>query len=191
MVITNPLFSPLELEDDAVSYQSDCQNRITIIGFLHCSRTLFSMTLSMSSPIGMVVSRRACPYHLYTLFGFAVMLLEVPIIRLFERAICDRHFRSVARSAIDEGACKIPEVQDLLAKVVGWKMSFDALPGMYFVEALPSPQMLVDDHLALRAFDGCVLRITRGQIWPTACFDALSAWTSHDAVRGCLYLSVF
>jgi hypothetical protein len=52
-------------------------------------------------------------------------LLDVPYVRLFERAICQKHYAS----AIDEAECKIPPVQRHLAKVLGLKVAFDVLPG--------------------------------------------------------------
>ena len=53
------------------------------------------------------------------------------LVRLFEQSICNRHFRSTpsAGEPVNEESCKIPEVQDMLANVVGVKMSVDALPG--------------------------------------------------------------
>jgi hypothetical protein len=74
-------------------------------------------------------SRSYLPFALYILSAFATLLIEVPIVRLTEQALCNRHFRTIGTSGIEEAACKIPEIQDLLAKIVGWKMSFDALPG--------------------------------------------------------------
>ena len=63
--------------------------------------------------------------RLYFCVTFAIQLLEVPIIRLFESAICDRYQRSVVGTFVhafgntDEVSCKIVFVQDELAKVVG------------------------------------------------------------------------
>ena len=71
-------------------------------------------------------------FALYITFGFATLLLEVPLVALLERAICYRHFQVAdsAREPLGEGACKVSEVQDVLSQMVGWKMFFDALPGM-------------------------------------------------------------
>jgi hypothetical protein len=76
-----------------------------------------------------MASRSLIPFALYILSAFATLLLEVPIVRLTEQAICNRHFQDLGARDIEEVACKISEIQDLLAKIVGWKMSFDALPG--------------------------------------------------------------
>ena len=77
------------------------------------------------------------PFALYLSFSFATQLLEIPLLRLFENAICNRHYRSVrddslsASHNIEEILCKIPTVQDQLSDVVGWKICFDAVPGIH------------------------------------------------------------
>jgi hypothetical protein len=83
-------------------------------------------------------------FIVFSLVKFSILFLEVPVIRIFEKAICNR-FYSVERenghdirdgvlfdgSSLDtDSRCKIPAVQDLLANVTGWKMSFDAIPGI-------------------------------------------------------------
>ena len=75
--------------------------------------------------------RLANLFSIHIAFAFTNFLLEVPLFRLFEQAICNRYYRTLSSpgTPIDEAECKIPEIQDFLAKVVGWKMSFDALPG--------------------------------------------------------------
>jgi hypothetical protein len=72
------------------------------------------------------------PFALYTLFGFTVMLLEVPNVRLFERAICVRHYKD---TDVDEAACKKAAIQNTLSNIVGWKFSFDACAGMEYPDA--------------------------------------------------------
>lgn len=68
-------------------------------------------------------------FALYFLVSFATQLLEIPLIRLFENAICKRHYAQFFLNDIDEVLCKIPTVQDQLNDVIGWKMCFDAIPG--------------------------------------------------------------
>lgn len=78
-----------------------------------------------------------CTFCLQFCNYFSKHVVEVPIIKLFEQAICDRHYavhsdvRSAAAGSIDEQMCKIPAVQNELAGLVGWKFTFDALPGKY------------------------------------------------------------
>ncbi|EJT80754.1 hypothetical protein GGTG_00748 [Gaeumannomyces tritici R3-111a-1] len=72
--------------------------------------------------------RVAGQFALYILFNFVTLLLEVPIVRLLEHAICYR--RLGGDGAVDERNCKIPAVQDSLASITGWKMFFDAVPGL-------------------------------------------------------------
>ena len=64
-------------------------------------------------------------------------MIEVPIIELFEQAICDRHYASPkhlnklsVRADVPESDCKIPAIQNELALLNGLKFTFDALPGL-------------------------------------------------------------
>jgi hypothetical protein len=73
-------------------------------------------------------------YVIYFFSNFAGVLLDVPTIRLFERAVCAKWYRSHAPhdlNDIDERFCKISPVQSEVAFLVGWRVSFDALPGLW------------------------------------------------------------
>ena len=76
------------------------------------------------------------PFVATVLVSFATLLLEVPTVRLIESSICNRYYSSadnatyIAGEQVDESACKVPQVQSLLANLVGWKISFDAIPGI-------------------------------------------------------------
>jgi len=76
-------------------------------------------------------------YILYLLFRFAHFLLEVPTMRMIEYAACHQQHHRLGSDAIsmlaelDEAACKTATVQEQVTRVVGWKMSFDAIPGVY------------------------------------------------------------
>ena len=76
-----------------------------------------------------------CTFALYFLSSFAKHIIEVPFIALLERTICAQYYRHHDNSTLHdlqelaERPCKVVDVQDKLAKVVGWKFSFDAVPG--------------------------------------------------------------
>ena len=76
-----------------------------------------------------------CTFCLQFCTYFAKHIIEVPLIRLLEEAICNKYYASNrglvrdASSSIDEGLCKIPPIQNKLATIVGLKFTFDALPG--------------------------------------------------------------
>lgn len=82
-----------------------------------------------------------CVFALQFLFSFAKHIVEVPAIRLYEIAICNKYYRThdidngngafIIAQDIPERLCKVAPVQETLAAVVGWKFSFDALPGRY------------------------------------------------------------
>ena len=68
-----------------------------------------------------------CIFLLQFLINFSKYVVEVPLIRLFEMAICDRYFHS---RSTDEKLCKTPRIQDDLAIIIGWRFFFDALPAL-------------------------------------------------------------
>ena len=77
-----------------------------------------------------------CTFALQFCTYFAKHMVEVPTIKLFEQAICNRyyseqsiHLRTRAPE-VDERYCKIPAVQNELASLTGLKFTFDALPGL-------------------------------------------------------------
>lgn len=76
-----------------------------------------------------------CTFCLQFCNYFAKHMVEVPTIKLFEQAICNRYYseQSIhlrATQDIDEGLCKIPAIQNELAALTGLKFTFDALPGL-------------------------------------------------------------
>ena len=79
------------------------------------------------------------PYILNLLFRFAHFLLEVPTVRMIEYAICHRHVDEAKLEAtaivlkVNDASCKTAAIQGQVASTVGWKMSFDAIPGVYAV----------------------------------------------------------
>ena len=85
------------------------------------------------------------------------------MIKLFEQAVCDRYYAAHGElleefaRPIDEQLCKIPAIQNELAGLVGWKFTFDALPGEL------SERIAIGFGLTIRtrAFDGVILRIDR------------------------------
>lgn len=76
-----------------------------------------------------------CTFTQYFLASFAKHVVEVPFIALLERTICRQYYRSRGDGALRDAQeisgnlCKAVPVQNKLAYVVGWKFSFDALPG--------------------------------------------------------------
>ena len=108
--------------------------------------------------VGRQISRRAaslrdfvygnpiliCTFGLQFCNYFAKHVLEVPIIKLLEFAICDRYYAihgeesGPAHRPINEHSCKIPAIQNELTLLVGWKFTFDALPGKFHRYCLKS-----------------------------------------------------
>lgn len=76
-----------------------------------------------------------CTFSLQFCTYFAKHIVEVPMIKLFEQAICTRYYNehrdlhSLVSGASEERLCKIPAIQNELAGLVGLKFTFDALPG--------------------------------------------------------------
>jgi hypothetical protein len=63
-----------------------------------------------------------------TLYQF---MAELPLVRLFERAICQAHYSPLPSPdhKVEESQCKVAAIQDRLAFVMGLKITFDAIPG--------------------------------------------------------------
>jgi len=78
-----------------------------------------------------------CTFGLQFCTYFAKHMVEVPMIKLFEQAICNRYYdthgnlSTPALGSINEHLCKIPPIQNELAGLVGLKFTFDALPGQW------------------------------------------------------------
>lgn len=76
-----------------------------------------------------------CAFTLYFLASFAKHVIEVPLIALLEKTICTQYYRHQGNPTVHDTQefagrlCKVVFVQDKLAAVVGWKLSFDAVPG--------------------------------------------------------------
>lgn len=76
-----------------------------------------------------------CTFCLQFCTYFAKHMVEVPTIKLFEQAICNRYYKAhgkistPAAGSVDEHLCKISPIQNELAGLVGLKFTFDALPG--------------------------------------------------------------
>lgn len=73
-----------------------------------------------------------CTFLLQFLISFAKYVTEVPIIRLFELAACHQYYDHQNRvvgpvDRINENLCKVPQVQDELSLLTGFKFGFDAV----------------------------------------------------------------
>lgn len=83
------------------------------------------------------------PSILACLITFGIDLLAVPSTRLIEQSVCTRYYRSSGANHMSggfdppESTCKVPKVQDLLALIVGWKKSLDAIPGTCIYKRFP------------------------------------------------------
>ena len=71
-----------------------------------------------------------CLFALKFCIQFTYGVLELPMIRLVERAICRAYLENVSDD-YGEAACKVPVVQDKLAFIMSYKWTFDALPGSH------------------------------------------------------------
>ena len=88
--------------------------------------------------------RRWCPSSprgilmLATGIKFAVvlsgMMIMLPFFRVLEDAFCHRHFGDTSPGFIEEKRCKVPEVQQDLAYLMGWLMLVTAVVGEWLAE---------------------------------------------------------
>jgi len=123
---------PLLRSSDASTFSSDSEQPRT-----YWRRSCFPREIS-SDGLSRETKIIICVLCLQFLISFAKHIIEVPTIRLFEIAICNRYYRdsqaleqSIFKGKhIDERKCKIPQIQNDLAFLVGWRFAFDALPGL-------------------------------------------------------------
>ncbi|KAL9042129.1 MAG: hypothetical protein Q9180_000820 [Flavoplaca navasiana] len=100
--------------------------------------------LSWKQPVAAVKGFRShpstpilfCTFLLFFLISFSRHIIEVPIIRLFELAACHEYY-SRFEGAInghdrdpDGRLCNVPDVQNELSTLTGWKFGLDAIPGL-------------------------------------------------------------
>jgi hypothetical protein len=67
------------------------------------------------------------------LSNFSYYCSELPLLRLVERTICEVYYANedasrVVVTEIEEKMCKIPKIQNDLARFMGYKTAFDATP---------------------------------------------------------------
>ena len=90
-------------------------------------------------------------------------MVEVPMIKLFEQAICDRYYAvhsdlvTAVTGPVEERLCKIPAIQNELAALVGWKFTFDALPGrLRFFKLMGNDSLIRESGLLTALFYGSI-----------------------------------
>ena len=83
----------------------------------------------VTSPRGVLVLATALKFAM-TLSGMMVML---PFLRVLEDVFCHRHFGDTSPGFIDEKECKVPEVQNNLAFLMGWLMLVTGVVGEFCV----------------------------------------------------------
>lgn len=79
----------------------------------------------VSSPRGILILATGIKFAV-TLSGTMVML---PFLRVLEDLFCHRHFGDSSPGFIEENKCKVPEVQQGLAFLMGWLMLVTAVVG--------------------------------------------------------------
>jgi hypothetical protein len=98
-----------------------------------------------------------CIFTLKFLNQFCGALLEIPLLRLVEHALC----RPLQNGGRDEAICKTPMVQDELAFLMGFKWAFDAIPCTDIFS-----QLSIGISLSLyRSSDSLDVRITCEYAW--------------------------
>jgi hypothetical protein len=132
------------------------------------------------------------PFFAYIFFfkflaHFTIGLLELPLLRLLERAICQRHFTGLKSFAniysSSEDTCKDAAIQDELAMVVGFKSSFDSVPCMPI--RFTRDQVLTKIYRPLSSF---VLRRAGRQKRQEICTGFVRVRASTGTSMDCTYL---
>lgn len=83
--------------------------------------------VTVESPRGILI--------LASLVKFAVvlsgMMIMLPLFRVLEDGFCHRHFGDTSPGFIEEKKCKVPEVQQGLAYLMGWILVVTAVIGEF------------------------------------------------------------
>lgn len=79
----------------------------------------------VSSPRGILILATVIKFAV-TLSGMMIML---PFLRVLEDLFCHRHYGDSSPGFIEEKKCKVPEVQQDLAYLMGWLMLVTAVVG--------------------------------------------------------------
>ena len=137
-----------------------------------------------------IISPIVGAFILYNVLSFATLLLEVPLVRLFERSICNRHYQGSdtipdVGGDVDESLCKVAAVQDKLATVVGWQLAFGALAGDHI-----SSFFLIQAHQASRTPDCSTLRQARRSEGKKTCAFPIYVWDHAHVSMGSHHMSV-
>ena len=76
-----------------------------------------------------------------------MLKLQVPTIKLFEQAICNRYYSTQQQAApnIDEGLCKVPSIQNQLATV-----RYAFCPKISFSDLILCPETCLKKFLLVR-----------------------------------------
>ena len=75
-----------------------------------------------------------CALVLALLSNFCFYASELPLLRLVERKVCDTYYdnllagQQVEKRVSLERSCKVPQIQNKVAFVVGCKTAIDAIP---------------------------------------------------------------
>lgn len=75
-----------------------------------------------------------CIFLLKFTLTFYTTIFDLPLVRLVERAVCVEYYKAQASGPdwqdVQENMCKIVPIQNKLAYVLGFRLSFYALPGL-------------------------------------------------------------
>jgi len=69
---------------------------------------------------------------IHFLLAFCEIILVAPLIKLLENSLCLSYYDFPA-DGVQEGLCKIPEIQGPLAVIRGWQSTFNTIPGKFLV----------------------------------------------------------
>jgi hypothetical protein len=74
-----------------------------------------------------------CIFLLKFALTFYWTIFDLPLVRLVERAVCQEFYKGLASGPkwrdVQEDMCKLAPIQNKLAYVLGFRLSFYAIPG--------------------------------------------------------------
>lgn len=117
-----------------------------------------------------------CVFTLKFVIQFVAALLELPLVQLLEVKVCREH-NGYLNQAPQKSNCKVPNVQNKVALLLGLKVTFDAIPGATAPAKTIRLSINTSELLTSLWYGTIANRLGRRSVLALASFGGLLAWS--------------